>query len=938
MLESSMNQTYVSLDLETTGLDPERDQIIEIGAVKFQGEEVLDTFHTLVDPGCPLPYRVRLITGITSEELETAPPFTAVATEFLSFVGSHPIVGQNIAFDLDFLHSQGISFASTVYDTLEIANILLPQLSDYSLPALAEQLGVSPSVYHRALADATTAKEVFIALLNKAHQLDLSVVAEINRLTMETDWSWRHLFMSIEREKMGGISLWDKEADFAPPALEMGREKSLIPKRTTKPLDLKRLTSVLGEGGLIGKAFPAFEYRPGQVTMMQVVAEAMNNSQHLIVEAGTGIGKSIAYLLPAVYFALQNSTHVIISTNTINLQEQLVNKDIPDLLKALDIAQNYNSKLNVAQLKGRNNYLCLRRWNSWRRALQLPWEEVKFLLRLLVWLSYTSTGDRAELNLTGNWAYLWNRICASEDNCVIERCPFYPDSCFLYRARQKTEGAHLIVTNHALLLSDLAKSGGVLPEYSYLVIDEAHHLEEEATEQLGYQVSEQDVYDCLDHFGDRGGFLFHLQNYLRTTSITSSSRREIGRRVEGLREQAKTARDSVSQLFKLLTNFLYLQAGGRGGYESNLRCTREVRTHSRWAEVEISWENLNLELGGIEAGLSELHTMLEDLPDRRGSELNSSLSELSSLRQRVLGLRYQINLIVASPEEQNICWISLRGQNDNLSLHAAPLRVGEALEGSLFSQKDCVVLTSATLSTEGNFGYMKESLGLGEAKELKELIVDAPFDYMVSTMIYLPEDIPEPDRADYQQKMEQALIELCRVTQGRTMVLFTSHAALRNTYNNVQSPLEEEGILVLGQGVDGSPKRVINTFKANPKSLLLGTASLWEGIDIVGEALSVLVIARLPFSVPTDPVFAARSELFDDSFNQYAIPQAALKFKQGFGRLIRSCYDRGVMIVFDRRIQTKSYGSVFLQSIPRCTVRSGRLRQMPQDVMGWLRD
>lgn len=930
-----MNQTYISLDLETSGLDPERDQIIEIGAVKFRGGEVLDTFHTLVNPCCSLPYRVRLLTGITSEELETAPLFSAVAAGLISFVESHPIVGQNITFDLNFLRSQGVSFPNTIYDVLEIANILLPQLSDHSLPALAEQLGVSSPVHHRALADAVTAKEVFLALLERASQLDLSLVAEMNRLTIATDWSWRPLFLGIERDKMGGISLWDKEAEFAPPALEISREKSLIPKRTLKPLDLSRLTSMLGEGGLIGKAFPAFEYRPGQVSMMQVVAEALNNGQHLIVEAGTGIGKSIAYLLPAIYFALENSAHIIISTNTINLQEQLMNKDIPDLLQALGIAQNHSSDLNVAQLKGRSNYLCLRRWNSWRRTLQLPWEEVKFLLRLLVWLSFTSTGDRAELNLTGNGSFLWNRICASEDNCVIERCPFYPDSCFLYRARQKTEGAHLIVTNHALLLSDLAKGGGILPEYSYLVIDEAHHLEEEATEQLGYQITEQDVYDCLDHFGDRGGFLFHLHNYLRTTSVASSRRREIEQRVEGLQEQAKTARNSVSQFFDLLTNFLYLQAGGQGGYESHLRFTREVRTHSRWAGVEISWENLALELRGIEAGLSELYTMLEDLPDRRGSELNSSLSELSSLLQRVCGLRCQINPIIASPEEQNICWISLRGQNDTLSLHAAPLRVGEALEGSLFSQKDCVVLTSATLSTEGNFGYIKESLGLGEAKEL---MVDAPFDYMASTMIYLPQDIPEPDKTGYQQMMEQSLVELCRLTQGRTMVLFTSHAALRTTYNAIQAPLEEDGILVLGQGVDGSPKRLINTFKANPKSLLLGTASLWEGVDVVGKALSVLVIARLPFSVPTDPVLSARSELFEDPFNQYAIPQAVLKFKQGFGRLIRSRYDRGVMIVFDRRLQTKSYGRVFLQSLPRCTVRSGRLRQMPREVVEWLGD
>jgi len=312
--------------------------------------------------------------------------------------------------------------------------------------------------------------------------------------------------------------------------------------------------------------------------------------------------------------------------------------------------------------------------------------------------------------------------------------------------------------------------------------------------------------------------------------------------------------------------------------------------------------------------------------------LNSSLAEISSLRQQILGLRHQVDSIIASPEIENIYWASLRGQS-TLYLHAAPLQVGQVLEKSLFSQKNCIVLTSATLSTEGNFDYVKGSLGLREADEM---VIDAPFDYVASTMIYLPQDIPEPDKAGYQEGVGQSLVELCRATQGRTLALFTSHAALRTTYNAIQASLEEEGILILGQGIDGSPKQLLNSFKANPQSLLLGTAALWEGIDVVGRALSVLVIARLPFSVPTDPVFSARSELFDDPFNQYVIPQAALKFKQGFGRLIRSRHDRGVMVVLDRRLQTKPYGGVFLQSLPRCTVKSGRLRQMPQEVVEWL--
>ncbi|MFC2018313.1 ATP-dependent DNA helicase, partial [Chloroflexota bacterium] len=326
--------------------------------------------------------------------------------------------------------------------------------------------------------------------------------------------------------------------------------------------------------------------------------------------------------------------------------------------------------------------------------------------------------------------------------------------------------------------------------------------------------------------------------------------------------------------------------------------------------------------------------ILEDLPDRWGMELSSALSEVSSMCQQSLGLRDKIDSIIAGSDGHNIYWASLKGQNNTLSLHVAPLRAGPELEKLLFSQKECVVLTSATLTTEGNFDFTKDALGLIEAKEL---IIDAPFDYMSSTMIYLPQDIPEPDKPGYQQMVEHSLVDLCRMTQGRTMVLFTSHAALRATYNAIRSPLEEEGILVLGQGLDGSPKRLVDTFKTN-KSVLLGTTAFWEGVDIAGKALSVLVITRLPFSVPTDPIFSARSELFDNPFNQYTVPQTAIRFKQGFGRLIRSSDDRGVMIVLDSRLQTRPYGRVLLDSLPGCTIRSEKLRQMPGDVVGWLGD
>jgi DNA polymerase-3 subunit epsilon/ATP-dependent DNA helicase DinG len=325
---------------------------------------------------------------------------------------------------------------------------------------------------------------------------------------------------------------------------------------------------------------------------------------------------------------------------------------------------------------------------------------------------------------------------------------------------------------------------------------------------------------------------------------------------------------------------------------------------------------------------------MEDLAENKVSGYDYLMLEIASLLFRNKELHQKLDSLVSHPSPDNIYWLTTNMQNNSVGMYTAPLSVSSLLEKSLFTAKDTVILTGATLSTEGTFEYIKSRLGLEYGGEL---LLGAPFDYPNAAMIYLPNDIPEPGSPGYQKAVEKTLIDLCRACKGRTLVLFTSHSALRTTQAAIQAPLEEEGILVLAQGVDGSPKQLLTAFKANPQTVLLGTASLWEGIDVVGEALSVLVIARLPFSVPTEPIFSARSELFDDPFNQYAIPLATLRFKQGFGRLIRSKTDRGAVVILDRRLQTKGYKSAFFDSIPQCTMVKGSSRDLPDTVLGWLK-
>lgn len=934
-----MSQIYVSLDLETTGLDPESDAIIEVAAVKFDSTGVLDTFHSLVNPLRPLPYRIRMLTGIGQAEVAAAPPFTAIALKLLAFVGSYPIVGHNIAFDLDFLSRQHISPDNPSYDTYELATIFLPRLDDYSLASVARTLETKHRPQHRALSDAQAAREVFLALVDRALGLDLSLISEINRLGAATGWSLRQFFLDIEKGKarMAFSSPRKIEADTSPGMLVRERAEPLVPRSTREPLDIEQLSEILGETGALGCSFPQYEHRPEQIEMMQAVAQAFNASRHLIVEAGTGTGKSVAYLLPAILYSLKNSAPVVVSTNTINLQEQLTGKDIPSLLKALGLS---GETFRAVQLKGRSNYLCRRRWNSWRQSGMMTAEEMRTCARLLIWLSSTTSGDRAEVNPSPPELALWSRICAETENCLAGGCLHYRQGiCFFRRARDAAERAHLITVNHALLLSELASGSRVLPEYHHLIVDEAHHLEDEASEQFGFDLSQRDILSHLARVsempgsGRSGGFLTQLESAWRQNQLPPATQSRLEELCASIRSQVGKAAERVFQFYDALWDLLQRYSTDTNEYEQRLRLTRATRAQPAWSAIELAADNLSSALRDGREGLGKLYNALEVLPDAGLHDPGSLLVELSSLIRSSQELGDRLNSTVFQPEPDKVYWASLASRQEIASLHAAPLYVSKLLDDLLFSTKDTVVFTGATLSTESSFLYLRERLGIGEAEER---LLGSPFNYLHSTMIYLPNDIPHPNQVGYSEGVEKVILESCRATGGRTLVLFTSYSALRDIYAAIRDPLEQEQIMVLGQGIDGSPRRLLSLFKTMSRAVLLGTASFWEGVDVPGEALSVLVITRLPFSVPTDPVFEARAETFDDPFNEYTLPQAVIKFKQGFGRLIRSKSDRGVIAVLDRRLQTKSYGKAFLHSLPPCTIKVGPSRALPAEIMGWL--
>lgn len=477
----------------------------------------------------------------------------------------------------------------------------------------------------------------------------------------------------------------------------------------------------------------------------------------------------------------------------------------------------------------------------------------------------------------------------------------------------------------------------ILPDYDHLIIDEAHHLEDEATEQLGVRVTSQQLAWHLNQIGQKRrqgaatGILAEVEASGRRTR-SDSRVKDIEALLAGCHSDVEAARLCSGQLFRTLAQFVASRDNSLRSYEIRMRLTSTVRARPDWSNVEIAGENLTLALHQIGTTLARLHSAVEGLEGmtERGpglaGRLASCIADNSQLEQ-------QIKDILFSPDRKRVYWATAGADEETSSLASAPLEVGNILDEALYARKKCLIFTSATLSTEGNLGFARQRLGLNSAREL---VLGSPFDYKSSTLLCIPEGIPQPNQPGYQTAVEEAIASLAQAAGGRTLVLFTSHAALQATAEALRPRLEAKGIQVLGQRIDGSPQQVLRTFKSSPKALLLGASAFWEGIDIPGDTLSLLILPRLPFPVPTDPIFEARCELVDDPFSDLSVPQAILRLKQGFGRLIRRKTDRGVVVILDRRIKTQKYGQAFLESLPPCTTRSGPVRQLAAEVTAWL--
>ncbi len=836
------------------------------------------------------------------------------------------------------LGAHGAPSSAPVWDALELAGLLAPDCAADSIDAAARAFGLEREE-RDLVGDARLVAGLFARLVERLESLDATTLLQVNRLAAPLDWPLRHLFVEVERVRArarlaeqavpGGLGFM--------PSLPAKKRTPLAPTSRPRPLDVGEAVARLQPGGRVASVLPHYEPRPEQQAMVEAVGHALNDSARLLVEAGTGTGKSVAYLLPAAMLAVQNDWRVVVSTATTNLQDQLFQKDLPVVRASLDEPE----RLRATVLKGRSNYLCLRRWQTLLHATDLQRHERSLLIKTLFWLPRTETGDRAELRLSQREEEAWQRVCAISEACTPARCAYHKlGVCYLARARRTAEESHIVVANHALLLSDLANGSRVLPDYQVLIVDEAHHLEDEATAQLGWRLGERDLTSRLDILwspssGARGavGAIPEALAELRRAGNGGQVRAaELG-------SQAAQCEPAIVEVGRIIRAFFGRLAAlfddGEVATDDGtltLRVTGAIRSGSLWEEAEGLWAEAMHRMPAVLQVAVELGLRLEELPGAT-DEARGLATELANQVEFWRTLRTRVDAAVHAPDSASVYWLS-GGRGGPTWLNAAPLEVATILREGLFTIPEAVVLVSATLSVDDSFAYVQSRLGLEDAETIA---VGSPFDYPRAALMYVPHDVPDPTQDGYQHLLQEVLFDTVSRLGGRTLVLFTSRAQLRATYAALAPRLASARVTLLAQGVnEGSRTRLLEAFRRGQRVALLGTNSFWEGIDVVGEALSCVVVARLPFAVPTDPIYAARSEQFDEPFAQYAVPQAVLRLKQGFGRLIRSRTDRGAVVVLDRRLLTRNYGSVFVRSLPPCTVEQGPATRTGRVVADWL--
>ncbi len=914
---------FVAFDTETTGLDHNNDELIEIAAVRFRAGEVSERWSTLVKPRKGMPKFIQYLTHIDPQDLKDAPQVDSALKQFFDFIGDDILVAHNAGFDTGFINHYsalcgGDLIQRPVWDTVEIARTWFPFTPDHRLGTMTDHFGIVLENAHRAGADAEATGLLLVkmsehilahySMLTNARLLDLSRQAQLENSL------YSYLRVIVEQQRR--TALMGKKPQ--PP--ETARPNVMENNVSKSSFDI---SEVFTEDGLLSRKFPNFEFRGGQVEMAKEIDAAFRASKHLAVEAGTGVGKSFAYLVPALAFADRHKTKIVVSTNTKNLQEQLFYKDLPQLKDMLPLP------FKAALVKGRENYVCERRWGELltEQTKGLTVWEAQALLNLFIWKMLTKSGDVSENSSfdRNRFSVVWRKVCSDRYLCLGRKCPF-ASQCYVLNLRKHIETSSIVVTNHSLLLADLQMENTTLGEYSYLVIDEAHNLTSTASRNLGLELSHADLANLFNQLSQsykhrKSGFIHQIETTLAKSLATPAQRDQIGLYCKNLADHVEALRKIALDLFQEAQNRC-TDADSYG--KLRIKDTAAFpRLFSLLGEMTAAWKNYLKQLSALTNAFGALNSKLVPNYDATVEALNAFVMRSLETETGLLNL--------ANPDlENNALWIEnpLRSESRNpvSSLCYAPVDVSRQLNGMLYEVVPSIVFTSATLALRGSFKYFFGQCGLSlvPPEKITTAIVDSPFDYETQARLMVGSFLPEHKDRFFINQALGCVEQLLASTDVGTMILFTSYRDLNSVYDHISDDLYHRKRPFFAQGKAASRSSMLEEFKRHTNAVLLGTNSFWEGVDIQGESLSLLILFKLPFLVPSEPVVEALIDKLDreqkDSFMHFMLPNALLKLRQGFGRLIRSKSDRGIVLIMDSRVSNKKYGQYFKQVLPAQTL------------------
>lgn len=904
----------IVLDTETTGFSPESDRLIEISAARVRGNKVIDRYDTFVNPGRHIPEEITELTSIDDAMVADAPDAITAVSGLAEFVGGTDIVAHNASFDRSFIMRWAADdeIRGEWIDSLDLARIALPRLRSHTLGDLSRAFGAHSSS-HRASDDVDALVGIWRVILVGLDHLPPGLLNFIRDLRPSTPWPARKVISALAAK--------NPDSRFS---LRVHRDRKVAAVRQPAKVDanecvgdyptMRQVEESFAPGGVVERMYPRFERRDEQVVMADGVEEAFSTASMRVIEAGTGTGKSIAYLVPAALTARKLGIGVGVATKTNALLDQLVYHELPALDAALPDGVRY------VALKGYDHYPCLHKLARFASMDEEPEEryresarnEMVAIAMLYAFVAQSTYCDLDSVNIYWR-SFSRGHVAATSAECLHRHCPFFPNACMIHGLRQRARSADIVVTNHALLFRDAVSDGGILPPIRHWIIDEAHSAEDEARKQLSPHIAAPDLF-------------LRLSSLYRGRSSVCGAVRSVAAKVAGgtlllakaalLEEEAKLTEALATSFFSFVKE---LDGGERtGGYEyRDLWIDGQVRDSGAWGPVRSTGTSLRDHIGRLEAACRELGVLF----DEEGASQVEVKSEVSAAAGILAGMREALTLMLDGSDEAYVYSATICRNPDRQleDLKSELLDVGQTLVNEFFSRMTSVVFTSATLSTGDSFAYFEKSIGLDRFdgdRHLAPIQLESSYDYDAQMRVLVPTDVPEPNQHGYLDALAGLIEGVHEAAGGGTLTLFTNRRDMEELYYLLGPRLERKGLPLICQLKGRSAKRLQDEFIRQENMSLFALKSFWEGFDAPGSTLRCVIITRLPFSRPDEPISRERERRDPKAWAHYTLPEAILSLKQAAGRLIRASTDRGYLVICDSRLVTKRYGRAFLKALP----------------------